>query len=45
MTEVGLMEPTITTGLATPVVMSRSDDDERSLLINQVYVVSPVGAT
>ena len=45
MTEVGSTEPTITTGLATSVVMSRSDDDERSLSINQVYVVSPVGAT
>ena len=45
MMKVGSTEPTITTGLATPVVMSRSDDDERSLSINQVYVVLPVGAT
>ena len=44
MTEVGSTEPTITIGLATPV-MSRSDEDERSLSINQVYVVSLVGAT
>ena len=33
--EVGSMEPTTTTGLATPMVMS----------VNQVHVVSPVGAT
>nr|XP_023895230.1 uncharacterized protein LOC112007156 [Quercus suber] len=44
--EVGSTEPPTPneTGLAKPVVMSRSDDDERSLSVNQVHVVSPVGA-
>ena len=41
----GSTESTTTTRLATPMVMSRSDDDERSLSINQVHVVSPVGVT
>ncbi|KAK7852662.1 hypothetical protein CFP56_038244 [Quercus suber] len=38
--------PTVfTTGLATPVVMSRSNDNERSLSVNELHVVSPVGVT
>ena len=36
--------PTVlTTGLATPEVLLRSDDDERRLSVNLLHVVSPVG--
>ena len=34
-----------TTGLATPEVVLRSDDDERRLSVKPLHVVSPVGAT
>ena len=38
--------PTVlTTGLATPEVLLRSDDDERRLSVNPLLVVSLVGAT
>ena len=47
-TEVGSTKPTtlvLTIGLATPVGIPRSDDDEWSSSVNQMHVASPIGVT